>query len=122
MCIRDSARGEQIALAVEDAAVDLPDDGLIKLHVGAGCKLVNEFEGRTRTEDLEGVLAGQSPAPNAVEEAVDLQVRQRVALDARGAVHGANPGPLSQPVPMHRVQWEVGEQPAPALHLSLIHI
>jgi hypothetical protein len=46
--------------------VDLPDDGLIKLHVRASCKIVNELEGRPRTEDLEGVPAGQDPAANAV--------------------------------------------------------
>jgi len=107
------ARSEQIALAVQHTPVDLPDECLIQLRVrAAGSKLIHELERRSRPQHLERVLAGQCPASDPTKQAIDLQVGEGVALDPRRPVHRSNPCAAAQPIAVHRVEGQIGEEPA----------
>ena len=81
------SRGEEVALAVQHASVDLADQRLIQFDVRTGGEVVDEFERRPRTQHFERVLAGQGPDADPVQQAIDLEDR-RACCPRSASIHG----------------------------------
>ncbi len=109
------ARREEVALPVQHATVDLTNHRLVELDLRTLRQLVDELQRRSGPENLERVLAGQRLDADAIEQPVNLEIGERVALDAGRAMDGANPRPAAEPVTVHRVERQVGEEPPAAL-------
>ena len=63
--------------------MDLADHSLIQLDIWPGGELIDEFERRPRTQDFERVFAWQGLDADTIEQTVDLEIGECVALDPR---------------------------------------
>lgn len=94
---------------VEHPAMDLADDPLVDPERRIGREVVDERERGARGQDLQRVLL--RGRRQALKHLLDLEVVQAVPLDPGRAVDGANPRPMAEPVPIARVETQVGEEP-----------